>query len=120
MIMHSVIFSVRWPANVAHYSQQGNGGQTLVLCLDHRVLSSGEPSTPNFSESPSHVKECLLWQALDQDSTPERYYLSSRLCRRALRTITEGRKNPHPALIQALKENSIDTVLTPFLTPPER
>lgn len=120
MIMHSVIFSVRWPANVARYSQQGKGGQTLVLCLDHRVPLSGALSVPNFSVSPSHVKECLLWQALDQDSTLERYYLSSRLCRRALRTITEHRKNPHPVLIQALKENSIDTALTPSLTPPER
>ncbi|ENV3669542.1 TPA: hypothetical protein ACHKFK_004668 [Escherichia coli] len=46
MTMHSVIFLVRWPEQVAHYSQQGKDGQTLVLCLDHRVSSPGELNRP--------------------------------------------------------------------------
>ncbi|OEH96914.1 hypothetical protein BH006_24090 [Salmonella enterica] len=106
--MHSVAFSVRWPGKVAHYSQQGKDGQTLVLSLDHREQLPGEFSTPNFSECPSRVSESSLWQVLDKDSTPEPFYLSSHLCRRALKNITENRRNPAPKLIQALKENSID------------
>ncbi len=60
---------------------------------------------PNISESPRLAEECLLWQVLEKGSIPERYYLSSRLCRRAIKTITERRKNPNPFLIKALKEN---------------
>ncbi|WP_180835527.1 hypothetical protein, partial [Vibrio parahaemolyticus] len=45
-------FLLDLPGKVKNLSQQGENGQTLVLCLDHKELLAGESSMLNISECP--------------------------------------------------------------------
>ncbi|SPX23113.1 putative DNA methyltransferase [Escherichia coli] len=106
MTMHSVIFLVRWPEQVAHYSQQGKDGQTLVLCLDHRgIVAWRVLDAQYFGVAQARRRVFVCGKCWKKGSIPERYYLSSRLCRRAIKNYYGKKKKiPNPFLIKALKE----------------
>src|SRR5699024_7449015 len=102
-------FWERLPAKAVSFSQQGGGGQTLVISLDPKGQSLGESSMPNISEWPNAADVCLLSQVLEQGSVQQRYYLSSRACAGILRRAeSRGKKLPE-MLEQALTKQSLES-----------
>src|SRR5699024_5071488 len=100
-------FWERLPAKAVSFSQQGGGGQTLVISLDPKGQSHGGSSMPNISEWPNDADVCLLSQVLEQGSVQQRYYLSSRACAGILRrAATRGRELP-PLLKGALLAQAV-------------
>jgi hypothetical protein len=72
--------------------QQGENGQTLVVCLDPREQSRGEFSMPNISEWHNDADVCLLSQVLETTLIPQRFFLSSMACAGILRRAETQRK----------------------------
>lgn len=98
---HSDTFWLDWFKSVSHYNQQGENGQTLVMCIQPE-LSLGESSMLNTSVSPNAAKECFLWQVLEQEVSPK-YSLSKKACEGILRR-AETRGKVLPDLLKAALE----------------
>jgi len=90
------------PEKMVHWSRQGEGGRTLVVCLDHKEQSRGACSTPNISEWPNAAAVCSLSQVLETGSIPQRFFLSSTACAGILRRAEKRGKKLPPALQTAL------------------
>ena len=84
-------------------SLQGGGGGTLVVCLDPGAQSHGGCSTPNFSEWPNDAAVCSLWQVLETDAVPRKYFLSVKACAGILRRAERRGKALPPMLEAALR-----------------
>ncbi len=87
----------------ANYSRQGNDGETLVVCLDHKEQSRGGSSMPNISEWPNDAAVCLLSQVLETGSIPQKYYLSPKACAGILRRAEKRGKKLPCSLLRALE-----------------
>ena len=98
----SAVFLAHSLAPAANFEQQGEGGQTLVLCLDRAAQSRGESSMPNISAWPNAAAVCSLSQVLETGSIPERYFLSSTACAGILRRAEKRGKELPLALKMAL------------------
>ena len=83
--MPSAAFWQDLPAKMSHFSQQGVGGRTLVVCLAPKEQSRGASLTPNISPWPNAAVVCSLWQVLERGSIPQQFFLSSRACAGILR-----------------------------------
>ena len=81
----SDVFLQGLPAKAVNWNHQGENGQTLVMCWDQKGLSAGECSTLNFSEWPNDAAVCLLSQALEGISIPQKFFLSPKACAGILR-----------------------------------
>lgn len=101
---HSDTFWLDWLKNVSHYNQQGQDGQTLVMCIQP-ALSRGESSMLNTSELPNDAVGCLLWQVLDREVSPK-YSLSAKACAGILRRAEARKKILPPTLKVALERIS--------------
>jgi hypothetical protein len=88
---------------VSRCSQQGENGQTLVVCLDPREQSRGEFSMPNISEWHNDAAVCLLSQVLETGSIQPKFFLSSTACAGILRRAERRGKTLPDLLQQALK-----------------
>ena len=97
-------FWERLPARLNHCSRQGENGQTLVVCLDHREQSLGESSMPNISEWPNDADVCLLSQVLEQGLIHQKYYLSATACAGILRRAEKRGKKLPEQLVDALEQ----------------
>lgn len=64
----------------AHCSQQGENGQTLVVCMAPRAQSHGGFWMPNISAWPNDASVSLLSQALETGSVSNKYCLSEKAC----------------------------------------
>lgn len=95
----SDVYLRRLLGKAASCNLQGANGQTLVLCMDPREQSRGGFLMPNISEWPNGVAGCSLSQALEKDSTPERYFLTSEACAGILRRLS--RKGVTPRFVSA-------------------
>ncbi len=91
------------PAKAANWNHQGEGGRTLVLCMDPREQSRGGFSMPNISEWPNDAAVCSLSQVLETGSIPPQYFLSSTACAGILRR-AEARRKVLPAALQEALE----------------
>ena len=92
------------PARMSHYSRQGAGGQTLVLCMAPAAQSLGGSWTPNISDWPNDAAVCSLSQVLETDSIPQRFFLSAKACAGILRRAEKRGKALPEALHLALSE----------------
>lgn len=81
------------------------------------VKSAGEPSTLNFSESPSVVVESSLSQILQPDA-PQNYYLTAKAKQNLLWAIQKHNVNVPKELLTALAETPSTKAETPNLSPP--
>ena len=96
------------PEKMSRFNRQGEGGRTLVLCLDPRGQSLGGPWTPNTQDWPNDASVCSLSQVLETGSIPPRYFLSGTACAGILRRAEKRGK----ALPEALK-SALQAVATP-------
>lgn len=87
----------------ASFNLQGEGGKTLVLCLDPGEQSHGEYSMPNISAWPNDADVCSLSQVLETTSIPPRFFLSSTACAGILRRAEKRGKELPEALAIALR-----------------
>lgn len=98
-ITASVASLLLLPEKTCRSSQQGNGGRTLVLCLDPKEQSRGGFRTPNFSSWPNGAVVSSLSQVLERGSIPQQYFLSSTACAGILRRAEKrGKALPTPLL----------------------
>ena len=97
-------FLASFPARAVSFSQQGEGGGTLVVCLDPKEQSRGGCSTPNFSEWPNDAAVCSLWQVLETGSVPKKYFLSVKACAGILRRAERRGKALPTMLLRALEQ----------------
>ena len=80
----SVIFSVDWLEQRIP-SRTLENGRVQVWLLAPDELSAGGCSMPNTSECPNAVVESSLWEVLDPEPIPDKYYLSSKAARGILK-----------------------------------
>lgn len=93
--MPSAAFLARLLGKTASCSLQGGGGRTLVVCMDPKEQSRGGYLTPNISAWPNAAAVFSLWQVLEKDSIPQRYFLSAKACAGILRRAeTRGKALP--------------------------
>lgn len=98
----------RWPEMTHHWSLQGEDGQTQVLCVDPGVPLHGACKMPNTTAWPNDAAVCSLWQVLEKDSVPSRFFLSSTVCAGILRR-SENRGKELPPMLRRALEASIAT-----------
>jgi hypothetical protein len=92
-----------FPAKMAHWNRQGEGGRTVVLCLVPKEQSRGASSTPNTSAWPNDASVCSLSQVLETGSIPPKYFLSGKACAGILRRAALRGKTLPPLLESALR-----------------
>ncbi len=101
-IMPSDAFWQDLPAKMSHFSQQGAGGRTLVVCLAPKEQLRGGFSTPNISAWPNAAVVCSLSQVLERGLIPQQFFLSSRACAGILRRAEKRGKSLPRSLAEAL------------------
>lgn len=67
------------------------------------MLWDGVCLTAKVSESPNHVKESSLWDAIEKGSVPQKYFLSANAAQGMLRRVDRMGRNLFPHLRQALE-----------------
>ncbi|KUR47569.1 hypothetical protein PST407_02635 [Pseudomonas syringae pv. tomato] len=99
-------FLARLLGKTASCSLQGNGGRTLVVCMDPKEQSRGGSWTPNISAWPNDAAVCSLSQVLEQTSIPQRYFLSAKACAGILRRAEARGKTLPEQLLSALHSSA--------------
>ena len=98
------------PEKMTRWNRQGEGGRTLVLCMDPRGQSPGGPWTPNISDWPNDAAVSSLSQVLEKGSIPPEFFLSGTACAGILRRAeARGRALPvalHSALLSAVEREA--------------
>ena len=100
----SDVFLEDWPVKTRRFSRQGEGGRTLVMCLDPKGQSAGVSLTPNISAWPNAAAVSLLSDVLETAPIPERYFLSSTACAGILRRADKRRRTLPEPLMRAVQE----------------
>ncbi len=70
------------------------------------ILLDGECLTANISESPSLVKECMLWQVVETGKIHSKYFLSPNAATGILRRVKSQKRKLFPPLETALQKLS--------------
>src|SRR5690554_1755637 len=91
-----------WWANPSRFSHHGEGGRTLVVCMDPKEQLHGGCWMPNISAWPNDAAVCSLWQVLEEGSIPHRYFLSPKACAGILRRAERRGKQLPEMLMNAL------------------
>lgn len=92
-------------------------GQSLVGLMDDSEKWPGESLMPNTSEWPNDADVCLLSQALEPISIPQRYYLSAKACAGILRR-AEARGRKLPQLLEQVLRLVVTGTIQPTPTQP--
>lgn len=99
---HSDAFWLDLPAKLCRSSRQGDGGRTLVMCLDHRGISRGDALMPNTSVWPNDASGCSLLRVLETGPIPDKYFLSAKACWGIIRRAAKRKRILPTALLDAL------------------
>ena len=99
----SAAFLEKWPEAAVNCNRQGEGGGSLVVCLDPGELLPGEYLTASGSEWPNGASVCSLWQVLETGAVPKKYFLSKKACEGILRRAVKRGKALPTILLRALQ-----------------
>jgi len=97
------------PERMCHLSRQGEGGRTLVLCLDPKEQLRSGVLTPSTFVWPRDGSACSLSQVLESGSVPKKYYLSGKAAAGILRRAERRGKDLPPQLKTALEQVVMDS-----------